>query len=106
MQQGVERAGGLNPEWQMFADADLLHDAEIAAKLGFIALQGNYDLTSWLLQRQGVDRDGVVAKNDRPRKCTIIRPSGRGRLEASPPLLAGRTQGLRPHASQGNPSVG
>jgi len=29
----------------MFADADLLHDAEIAAKLGFIALQGNYDLT-------------------------------------------------------------
>ena len=62
MQQGVERARGLNPEWLMFADADVLHDAEIAAKLGFIALQGNYDLTSWLWQRQGVDRDGVVVK--------------------------------------------
>jgi len=50
MQQGVERARGLNPEWLMFADADVLHDAEIAAKLGFIALQGNYDLVSFMVR--------------------------------------------------------
>src|SRR5580704_4184947 len=39
MHQGIARARALNPAWLFLADADVLHDAETVANLGFIALQ-------------------------------------------------------------------
>jgi hopene-associated glycosyltransferase HpnB len=50
MHQGIERARALNPAWLILADADVLHDAETVANLGFIALQGHYDLVSFMVK--------------------------------------------------------
>jgi hopene-associated glycosyltransferase HpnB len=50
MYQGIERARALNPTWIMLADADVLHDAETVANLGFIAARGNYDLVSFMVK--------------------------------------------------------
>jgi hopene-associated glycosyltransferase HpnB len=50
MHQGIERARALNPAWLMLADADVLHDAETVANLGFIASQGHYDLVSFMVK--------------------------------------------------------
>ena len=50
MQQGIERARALNPAWLMLADADVLHDANTVANLGFIASQGHYDLVSFMVK--------------------------------------------------------
>jgi hopene-associated glycosyltransferase HpnB len=40
----------LNSAWLILADADVLHDAETVANLGFIALQGHYDLVSFMVK--------------------------------------------------------
>jgi hopene-associated glycosyltransferase HpnB len=50
MHQGIERARALNPAWLFLADADVLHDAETVANLGFIASQGHYDLVSFMVK--------------------------------------------------------
>jgi len=50
MHQGIERARALNPAWLMLADADVLHDAETVANLGFIASRGHYDLVSFMVK--------------------------------------------------------
>ena len=50
MHQGIERARALNPAWLMLTDADVLHDAETVANLGFIASQGHYDLVSFMVK--------------------------------------------------------
>jgi hopene-associated glycosyltransferase HpnB len=50
MHQGIERARALNPAWLLLADADVLHDAETVANLGFIASQGHYDLVSFMVK--------------------------------------------------------
>jgi len=50
MHQGIERARALNPGWLILADADVLHDAETVANLVFIALQGHYDLVSFMVK--------------------------------------------------------
>jgi hopene-associated glycosyltransferase HpnB len=50
MHQGIARARALNPAWLFLADADVLHDAETVANLGFIALQGHYDLVSFMVK--------------------------------------------------------
>jgi hopene-associated glycosyltransferase HpnB len=50
MQQGIDRARTFNPAWLLLADADVLHDAETVANLGFIASQGRYDLVSFMVR--------------------------------------------------------
>ncbi len=50
MNQGIERARALNPEWLLLADADVLHDAETVANLGLIASHGHYDLVSFMVK--------------------------------------------------------
>src|SRR5437879_11580924 len=59
MHQGIERARALNPAWLMLADADVLHDAEAVANLGFIASQGHYDLVSFMVK---LDCESLPAK--------------------------------------------
>ena len=50
MHQGIERARELNPAWLMFADADVLHDAETVVNLSCIASRGHYDLVSFMVK--------------------------------------------------------
>jgi hopene-associated glycosyltransferase HpnB len=50
MHQGIERARALNPAWLILADADVLHDAETVANLGFIVSAGHYDLVSFMVK--------------------------------------------------------
>jgi len=50
MHQGIERARELNPKWLMFADADVLHDAETVVNLSCIASRGHYDLVSFMVK--------------------------------------------------------
>ena len=50
MHQGIERARTLDPEWLMLADADVLHNSETVANLGFIASHGHYDLVSFMVK--------------------------------------------------------
>jgi hopene-associated glycosyltransferase HpnB len=50
MHQGVERARAMNPAWLLFVDADVLHGPETVANLGTIALQGPYDLVSFMVK--------------------------------------------------------
>jgi hopene-associated glycosyltransferase HpnB len=50
MHQGIERARALNPAWLMFADADVVHDAETVANLSRIASQGPHDLVSFMVK--------------------------------------------------------
>ena len=50
MQQGIERARTLHPEWLMLADADVQHDPETVANLGLIASRGPYDLVSFMVK--------------------------------------------------------
>jgi glycosyltransferase involved in cell wall biosynthesis len=50
MHQGIERARELNPAWLMFADADVLHDAETVENLSCIASRGHYDLVSFMVK--------------------------------------------------------
>jgi hopene-associated glycosyltransferase HpnB len=50
MQQGFERALSANPEWLLFTDADVVHDAQTAANLRSIAAQGGYDLVSFMVK--------------------------------------------------------
>lgn len=50
MHQGVERARAMNPGWLLLVDADVLHGPETVADLGTIALQGPYDLVSFMVK--------------------------------------------------------
>jgi hopene-associated glycosyltransferase HpnB len=50
MQQGMERAWAMNPAWLLLVDADVLHGPETVANLGTIALQGPYDLVSFMVK--------------------------------------------------------
>jgi len=50
LHQGIERARAFHPAWLLLADADVLHGEETAANLGLIALQGDYDLVSFMVK--------------------------------------------------------
>jgi hopene-associated glycosyltransferase HpnB len=50
MHQGIERARALNLAWLLLVDADVLHGPETIANLSFIALQGEYDLVSFMVK--------------------------------------------------------
>ncbi len=50
MQQGIERASALHPEWLLLVDADVVHGPETVANLGLIASQGPYDLVSFMVK--------------------------------------------------------
>jgi len=52
MHQGIEyaRARGINLEWLLLTDADVLHGRETVADLGLVAAQGRYDLVSFMVK--------------------------------------------------------
>lgn len=52
MHQGIEyaRDRGINAEWFLFTDADVLHNPDTVANLALIASQGNYDLVSFMVK--------------------------------------------------------
>lgn len=50
MQQGVEAAQALSPDFYLFTDADVEHDAGNLAQLVGIAEEGGYDLTSFMVK--------------------------------------------------------
>jgi hopene-associated glycosyltransferase HpnB len=50
MHQGVEHARGLNPQWLLLVDADVVHGPETVANLGLIASHGPYDLVSFMVK--------------------------------------------------------
>jgi hopene-associated glycosyltransferase HpnB len=50
MQQGFERALSANPEWLLFTDADVVHDPQMVANLSTLAVQGGYDVVSFMVK--------------------------------------------------------
>jgi hopene-associated glycosyltransferase HpnB len=50
VQQGIERALRINPEFLLLTDADIVHDRDSVATLLALAEQGPYDLTSFMVK--------------------------------------------------------
>ncbi len=50
LQQGIEAAASLNPDFLLFTDADITHSADSIATLAAIAEQGSYDLVSFIVK--------------------------------------------------------
>jgi hopene-associated glycosyltransferase HpnB len=50
VQQGVECATAMNPEFLLLTDADIRHSSDNVATLVAIAEEGNYDLTSFMVK--------------------------------------------------------
>ena len=50
VQQGIEAALRLNPEFLLLTDADIVHSSDDVATLVCLAQTGNYDLTSFMVR--------------------------------------------------------
>jgi len=50
LQQGVQRAGAVNPQWLWLTDADVAHGAKTLSALAGIAQAGGYDLVSFMVR--------------------------------------------------------
>ena len=49
MQQGVERALSVNPDFLLLTDADIEHEPDGIARLANLAEQGGYDIASFMV---------------------------------------------------------
>src|SRR5579872_1470119 len=50
VQQGIEAARSINPDFLLLTDADITHASDSVATLAAIANQGNYDLVSFMVK--------------------------------------------------------